>query len=636
MSDRRRGDRRRDELRRRVASLPRERRELLERRLRRRAGTAGRDLPATGGAAAGEAGGDAHDVIIVGGGLAGATLALQIVRERPGTDVVVLDREAGPLPEAAHKVGESTVELGAFYLREVLGLGGHLEEHQLPKAGLRYFFDGRGNRDVAERVEFGATFLPPVPSHQLDRGRIENHLRERLTAHGVRFLDGARVRRLEPGADRHRVTFDAGGVETTLRGRWLVDASGRARLLQRRLRLGRTESHRAHAVWFRLDAAIDPDGWSEDPRWRAAVPPGLRRLSTNHLMGRGYWVWLIPLASGGTSVGIVADETLHPLGEMNTFDRALAWLARHEPQCAAAVEARRNALRDFRGLRRYTYGCERVFAGERWCLVGEAGVFSDPLYSPGTDFIGLANTLVADLVVRDLEGEAIRERAEAYDRFYLNTFESLMVHYRDLYPVMGNAQVMTAKVVWDSVVYWGFLILVFFNRRLCDLELMAAVREELQRVNHLNARMQELFRLWDRRDRAPRRPVFIDIMDLGFLRELHWNLDRPSEPPELARRIGDNRRLLEAVAVELVRLAAGALDLAPPGEGFDPYTASLEPGSRESAGRAAPGARDGGAVFEGAELCARVRKDLEEIRLDPLAPAPDRARAHRKGSRRTG
>ena len=40
---------------------------------------------------------------------------------------------------------------------------------------------------------------------------------------------------------------------------------------------------------------------------------GQRWLSTNHLMGAGYWVWLIPLGSGSTSFGIVADERPPPL-----------------------------------------------------------------------------------------------------------------------------------------------------------------------------------------------------------------------------------------------------------------------------------------------------------------------------------
>ena len=50
----------------------------------------------------------------------------------------------------------------------------------------------------------------------------------------------------------------------------------------------------------------DTAPWSDDPDWHSRLAEGDRSFSTNHLMGEGYWVWLIRLASGATSVGIVA------------------------------------------------------------------------------------------------------------------------------------------------------------------------------------------------------------------------------------------------------------------------------------------------------------------------------------------
>ena len=61
------------------------------------------------------------DVIILGGGLAGLTLALQLRKRFGQLDIVVLERLRHPVPEAAHKVGESSVEIGAHYFDSVLG-----------------------------------------------------------------------------------------------------------------------------------------------------------------------------------------------------------------------------------------------------------------------------------------------------------------------------------------------------------------------------------------------------------------------------------------------------------------------------------------------------------------------------------
>ena len=51
------------------------------------------------------------DVIVCGGGLAGLTLAYQLRKENPEASVTVVERTTRPLPEACHKVGESSVEL---------------------------------------------------------------------------------------------------------------------------------------------------------------------------------------------------------------------------------------------------------------------------------------------------------------------------------------------------------------------------------------------------------------------------------------------------------------------------------------------------------------------------------------------
>ena len=125
------------------------------------------------------------DVTILGGGLAGLTLALQLKQSQPNITIRVLELRKSSAPTSAHKVGESTVELGTHYLREVLGLGSYLDQKHLPKQGLRFFFSPEAKEKIEERVELGARSELPIPSHQIDRGVFENDLAQKLRDIGV-------------------------------------------------------------------------------------------------------------------------------------------------------------------------------------------------------------------------------------------------------------------------------------------------------------------------------------------------------------------------------------------------------------------------------------------------------------------
>lgn len=499
-----------------------------------------------------------HEVVILGGGLAGLTLSLQLKQKFPALDVLVLERRKHPVPAAAHKVGESSVEIGAHYFDTVLGLKQHLDQCQLRKFGFRFFFYTQPRGDIENVTEMGASRYLATPSYQIDRGIFENYLGEQALSLGVKFVHGATVRGIDLGknGDPHAVRYEAEGQAQQVSARWVIDASGRAGLIKRKLGLAQDNAHDANAVWFRIGERIDIDDWSTDRQWLTRCDPPYRWLSTNHLCGAGYWAWLIPLASGSHSVGIVCDATTHPLETMNTFEKALEWFYKFQPQLAQQIEARKHLLQDFCFLRNFSYGCKQVFSGDdRWALTGEAGVFLDPFYSPGSDFIAISNTYITDLIARDLQSEHVGARAGVYQQLYFSFYESTLSLYTDQYALFGDPQAMPVKVLWDYTYYWGILCQLFFQQRLTDLNNLGRLSAELELAKALNQAVQDFLREWSKLTPKRTGPVMLDQASLPWFAELNRGLRDVLDDAGFRARIKEHVALLMTLAMQIVERA---------------------------------------------------------------------------------
>ncbi len=554
------------------------------------------------------------DVAILGGGLAGLSLAIQLHRARPNTSVTVFEKRTWPVPEAAHKVGESLLQIGAYYFDQICAMRPHLERDQLPKMGLRFFFPGGGGA-LEERVEVGlASWVDHAPTYQLDRGRFENALADEAAGYGVDLRPGMTlvgVERLSDGdvggtsdgdaggashgdvgeasdgdlgGARYRLTTrDEDGELHVVLAAAVVDASGRAAILKRKFGLGVENTHHCNAAWFRIGRRIMVDDWCEEPAWQARVPHGTRWQSTNHFMGPGYWFWVIPLASDSTSFGLVADPDLVPFEAMRRFEPLLEWLHQHEPVAAEIVEHHRDALQDFRTLKHYSHGCEQVFSPDGWYISGEAGVFLDPLYSPGSDAIAIANTMITRLIAGLLDGEDVTQAAEMFNGLYLLISGRLLSIWDHQYPLFGSPEVTAAKIAWDFLGYFGSLALLSVAGRLDEPEFLVTVLPHVNRISELNHNMQEYLREWaDRTSEAD--AAGYPCMSESTYHEMEEHIaTSPSQDADWVReRIVANAARIEAAAVEIMTRSAAALGVTVDPDNLDPCTFRL-PGSEREA-----------------------------------------------------
>lgn len=441
------------------------------------------------------------DVAILGGGLASGLLARQLRRQVPEASVAVFEKS----PERRYKVGEATVEIASNYFIRKAGLSTYLFDEHLPKNGLRLFFDTpEKDAELTAMSEIGTDRAPPTPSFQLNRSKLDADLREMNAKAGAEVNVGwtAKDVRLGRGGEPHRfAAVRDDGERREYRARWLIDATGRASTLARALDLRFEETeHQCAAVWGRFTGVLDIDSIADDP-WRRRARYVARILSTNHFCYPGYWIWFIPLGKGVTSVGVVGLKEHFRRG-MRTQEGFRAFLDEH---AAVRMLLEKAEPLDIDGYTQLAYGTKRFFSEDRWALVGEAAAFTDPFYSPGSDFIALECDYVTDLVARDVRGEPadrLAERTRTYDEFLRFRWEANMLVYRGLYGALGSYELMRVKFNFDFGCYFNLWFDPFSLDKHLDLRFLGS---ELRRRKDTLAALRNfasLFRRVEARLRA--------------------------------------------------------------------------------------------------------------------------------------
>ncbi|MBP7677104.1 MAG: NAD(P)/FAD-dependent oxidoreductase [Thermoanaerobaculia bacterium] len=402
---------------------------------------------------------DEFDVVVIGGAIAGASTAILLRRRNPGVRVLVVEKSDA----FDWKVGESTVEISAYFLTRVLKLYDHLSREHLPKQAFRYWFHNEKVACLREASEVGPTQLARTPGFQLDRAVLDEHVLKLAAEEGSEVWRPAKVVDVALGGEAgSSVTVEkADGTRATVRAKWVVDASGRQALLARkRGGIRPVEGHPTSSIWVRYRGVKDLDGKEvvgtdpADPFVRSVVAS--RRLATNHFTGWGYWVWFIPLRGGETSVGLVWDTRLvRPEG--STPLEKLASVLSANPLTREMLEHAEPVAGDCRYYGTLPYLVDR-FIDHGWTCVGDAGGFLDPFYSPGLDQLSFSVHMRVELILKALAGTPPEEMAKEYEghnrryaRFFEYFYEAI---YRDKYHLMGDYDTMTTAFLMDTALYY--------------------------------------------------------------------------------------------------------------------------------------------------------------------------------------
>lgn len=515
-----------------------------------------------------------YDVVILGAGLAGLTLARHLLLETERT--VLLVEKRAEVPPERQKVGESLVQLAGHYFAKVLDLEDHLLTDHFMKYNLRFYWKGAGGAEEegARFEEYGQSFIrgfSNVASYQLDRNRLEAEL-VRRNRQSPRFelvlgASGLDVD-LAEGDDAHRLAFETSEGRRSVEGRWVVDTTGRGKFLARRMDLGRPNAIDHGAFFWWVDGQIDLEKLTDRSRREIRLKPERAAqghlplwLATNHFMGEGFWFWVIPL-QGKTSLGLVFDRERIDPSDVFSVEKATAWVCRELPLFSHVLPGRE--VLDFGGFRSFSYDCVQTISPDRWALAGESGRFSDPLYSPGSDLIAVHNTLIVAAIETE-DRDELAARCRQSEQLMRAVYGAYVPSYAECYDALGDQEVFSLKYVWELSIYFAFYVFPFVNELLTDRRFGLAFLRLFSRLGPTNRGLQSFlsdFYRWKRDNAraAAGEPLFFDFMEIGTLREAETTFYRIGVTVEEAKReLGRQVESLEELARFIVAHAASVV-----------------------------------------------------------------------------
>lgn len=401
-----------------------------------------------------------YDVVIMGGAISGASTAILIRRWLPDLSVLLVEKNT----EFDWKVGESTVEISAYFLTRVLRLYDYLSRNHLAKQGFRYWFHRGSVTCLREASEVGPTQLARTPSFQIDRAHLDEHILSVAREEGAEVWRPARVvdfkLKDETGEPDSVLTVEKDGQRFEIAAGWVVDATGRAAAIARKKGISKPlQEHQTASIWARFRNVKDLDGKEiggtdpGDPFVRGVV--AARRLATNHFVGFGYWIWFIPLRGGETSVGLVWDKRLVEPQGASPEEKLTRFLSMN-PLTKQLLEGAEIEPNDTRMYGHLPYFLDRV-CGDGWSTVGDAAGFLDPFYSPGLDQMSFSVSWTVELLKRRgmMKPEEFQKELEMhnmrYGRFFRYFFGAI---YQDKYYLMGDYDTMSASFLMDTALYY--------------------------------------------------------------------------------------------------------------------------------------------------------------------------------------
>ncbi len=403
-----------------------------------------------------------NQITILGGGLS-ANLAAAYFRKRlPHLNVVVL----GKNDEKRPIVGESTIEYTVRFMYEI-GLGPLLEEKHSPKHGLTYYH--KENIDDPSCKKYYLSESPSclrMPSFNLNRHTFDRDLEaHNRNLGGISFVD-ANIVDVDLGMKGmpHRIHYTtADGMKHSVETRYLIDATGMRGMIGKKLGIRKKLNEQRSCFWFRLED-FDANLLGDLQLTKKENHCFDSYNATHHFLGRGNWMWCIPMRTDRPrsmiSVGITYRPDIYPHAKhITNMKQFLEAVDKEHPTVANFV--RSGKVVDTNVYSQYIYKSDKYYDASGWFLLGDAGRSFDPLFSNGIMFTCMQSTQIAAMIAKAEEGMLTDDYAMSLETIYKMTGAASQDTITNLYHFM-HKPVQAAWTLFAGTARWYNVVLPMF------------------------------------------------------------------------------------------------------------------------------------------------------------------------------